>query len=138
MREELTTVSQIRERGGRLAGCVMQSVDLREFGTDDWAACELAGAHFLGCLFDCSDSEVIIRKHGGVARMSPPELIERIMSSVSIPVMAKARIGHFVEAQVLEALGVDYFFSRRWHVLQRFRMRTILPHLGQRCSPIFA
>jgi pyridoxal 5'-phosphate synthase pdxS subunit len=49
-----------------------------------------------------------IRKHGGVARMSPPELIERIMESVSIPVMAKARIGHFVEAQVLEALGVDY------------------------------
>jgi pyridoxal 5'-phosphate synthase pdxS subunit len=49
-----------------------------------------------------------IRVHGGVARMSPPELIERIMESVSIPVMAKARIGHFVEAQVLESLGVDY------------------------------
>src|SRR6188768_1278268 len=49
-----------------------------------------------------------IRAHGGVARMSPPELIERIMACVSIPVMAKARIGHFVEAQVLEALGVDY------------------------------
>ena len=49
-----------------------------------------------------------IRAHGGVARMSPPELIERIMETVSIPVMAKARIGHFVEAQVLEALGVDY------------------------------
>ncbi len=49
-----------------------------------------------------------IRAHGGVARMSPPELIQRIMESVSIPVMAKARIGHFVEAQVLEALNVDY------------------------------
>jgi pyridoxal 5'-phosphate synthase pdxS subunit len=49
-----------------------------------------------------------IRAHGGVARMSPPELIERIMEAVTIPVMAKARIGHFVEAQVLEALGVDY------------------------------
>ena len=49
-----------------------------------------------------------IRAHGGVARMSPPELIERIMDTVSIPVMAKARIGHFVEAQVLESLGVDY------------------------------
>src|ERR1044072_4702029 len=49
-----------------------------------------------------------IRAHGGVARMSPPEMIERIMESVSIPVMAKARIGHFVEAQVLEALGADY------------------------------
>src|SRR3954469_13990443 len=47
-----------------------------------------------------------IRAHGGVARMSPPELIERICESVSIPVMAKARIGHFVEAQVLEALSV--------------------------------
>jgi pyridoxal 5'-phosphate synthase pdxS subunit len=49
-----------------------------------------------------------IRAHGGVARMSPPELIERVMESVSIPVMAKARIGHFVEAQILESLGADY------------------------------
>src|SRR5918912_364464 len=49
-----------------------------------------------------------IRAQGGVARMSAPELIESIMQAVSIPVMAKARIGHFVEAQVLEALGVDY------------------------------
>ena len=49
-----------------------------------------------------------IRAQGGVARMSDPDLIEGIMASVSIPVMAKCRIGHFVEAQVLEALGVDY------------------------------
>lgn len=49
-----------------------------------------------------------IRAAGGVARMSPPEVIQRIIESVSIPVMAKCRIGHFVEAQVLEALGVDY------------------------------
>jgi len=49
-----------------------------------------------------------IRAHGGVARMSDPELILKIMDSVTIPVMAKCRIGHFVEAQVLEALGVDY------------------------------
>ncbi len=49
-----------------------------------------------------------IRAHGGVARMSDPELIQRIMEAVSIPVMAKCRIGHFVEAQVLEALGIDY------------------------------
>ena len=49
-----------------------------------------------------------IRAAGGVARMSDPALIEAIMAAVSIPVMAKARIGHFVEAQVLEALGVDY------------------------------
>jgi len=49
-----------------------------------------------------------IRAQGGVARMSDPGLILRIMESVSIPVMAKCRIGHFVEAQILEALGVDY------------------------------
>jgi pyridoxal 5'-phosphate synthase pdxS subunit len=49
-----------------------------------------------------------IRAQGGVARMSDPDLIDKIMDSVSIPVMAKCRIGHFVEAQILEALGVDY------------------------------
>ena len=49
-----------------------------------------------------------IRAQGGVARMSDPDMIARIMDEVSIPVMAKARIGHFVEAQVLEAIGVDY------------------------------
>ncbi|UYN92489.1 MAG: pyridoxal 5'-phosphate synthase lyase subunit PdxS [Anaerolineales bacterium] len=49
-----------------------------------------------------------IRAHGGVARMSDPGLIEEIMNTVSIPVMAKVRIGHFVEAQILESLGVDY------------------------------
>jgi len=49
-----------------------------------------------------------IRAAGGVARMADPKIIKEIMSAVTIPVMAKARIGHFVEAQVLEALGVDY------------------------------
>jgi pyridoxal 5'-phosphate synthase pdxS subunit len=49
-----------------------------------------------------------IRANGGVARMSDPELILKIIDSVSIPVMAKCRIGHFVEAQILESLGVDY------------------------------
>jgi len=49
-----------------------------------------------------------IRAQGGVARMSDPDLIDEIIKSVSIPVMAKARIGHFVEAQVLESLKVDY------------------------------
>lgn len=49
-----------------------------------------------------------IRKEGGVARMSPPELVAAIKETVTIPVMAKARIGHFVEAQVLEALDIDY------------------------------
>jgi pyridoxal 5'-phosphate synthase pdxS subunit len=49
-----------------------------------------------------------IRVQGGVARMSDPELILQIMDAVTIPVMAKVRIGHFVEAQILEAIGVDY------------------------------
>jgi pyridoxal 5'-phosphate synthase pdxS subunit len=49
-----------------------------------------------------------IRTQGGVARMSDPEMIQGIVEAVTIPVMAKARIGHFVEAQVLEALGIDY------------------------------
>lgn len=49
-----------------------------------------------------------IRAAGGVARMADPAIIQRIMDSVTIPVMAKARIGHFVEAQILESLGADY------------------------------
>jgi pyridoxal 5'-phosphate synthase pdxS subunit len=49
-----------------------------------------------------------IRAQGGVARMSDPDMIEEIKATVSIPVMAKARIGHFVEAQILQAIGVDY------------------------------
>ena len=49
-----------------------------------------------------------IRVEGGVARMAPPKKIREIMDSVTIPVMAKCRIGHFAEAQILEALGVDY------------------------------
>ena len=49
-----------------------------------------------------------IRAHGGVARMADPAKVEEIINAVSIPVMAKSRIGHFVEAQVLESLGVDY------------------------------
>src|SRR5580765_5855057 len=49
-----------------------------------------------------------IRAEGGVARMADASKVEEIMNAVSIPVMAKARIGHFVEAQVLQALGVDY------------------------------
>jgi pyridoxal 5'-phosphate synthase pdxS subunit len=49
-----------------------------------------------------------IRADGGVARMSDPDMIQKIMEAVTIPVMAKCRIGHFVEAQILEAIGVDY------------------------------
>src|SRR5699024_34798 len=54
------------------------------------------------------DALPIFRAEGGVSRMSDPEMIEGIIEAVSIPVMAKARIGHFVEAQVLQELGVDY------------------------------
>src|SRR6202453_3406948 len=50
----------------------------------------------------------MIRAEGGVARMARPSLIKEILDSVSIPVMAKARIGHFAEAQILQALGVDF------------------------------
>ncbi len=49
-----------------------------------------------------------IRREGGVARMADPEVVERIMNAVTIPVMAKCRIGHFAEARILEALGVDF------------------------------
>jgi pyridoxal 5'-phosphate synthase pdxS subunit len=49
-----------------------------------------------------------IRAHGGVARMADPEIVQSIIEAVSVPVMAKCRIGHFAEAQVLESLGVDY------------------------------
>jgi pyridoxal 5'-phosphate synthase pdxS subunit len=49
-----------------------------------------------------------IRAQGGVARMSDPKIIEEIMNAVTVPVMAKARIGHFVEAKILEAMGIDY------------------------------
>src|SRR5688500_16474708 len=49
-----------------------------------------------------------IRAQGGVARMSDPEMISGIIEAVTIPVMAKCRIGHFVEARILEALGTDY------------------------------
>src|SRR5437660_5521034 len=49
-----------------------------------------------------------IRAEGGVARMADPNKVSEIMETVSIPVMAKTRIGHFVEAQILQALGVDY------------------------------
>jgi len=49
-----------------------------------------------------------IRAQGGVSRMSDPDMIEGIIDAVTIPVMAKARIGHFVEAQILQSLGVDY------------------------------
>ena len=53
-----------------------------------------------------------IRKDGGVARMSAPQMIQAIKAKVSIPVMAKCRIGHFVEAQILQALKIDFIDDR--------------------------
>ena len=55
-----------------------------------------------------------IRAAGGVARMADPTIIENIMKSVTIPVMAKCRIGHFVEAQIFEAVGLDSFFVQKY------------------------
>ena len=63
-----------------------------------------------------------IRRDGGVARMSDPAMIEAIQAAVTIPVMAKCRIGHFAEAQVLESLGVDYIDESE--VLTRPTRRT--------------
>src|SRR6202007_785005 len=54
----------------------------------------------------------MIRAEGGVARMANPRLIKQIIQAVSIPVMAKARIGHFAEAQILQELGVDFIDER--------------------------
>jgi pyridoxal biosynthesis lyase PdxS len=56
-----------------------------------------------------------IRKNGGVARMSDPSVIKEIQAAVTIPVMAKTRIGHYVEAQILEALKVDYIDESEVH-----------------------
>ena len=72
---------------------------------DDARVAEAAGAVAVMALERVPSD---IRRDGGVARMSDPEMIQGIQSAVSIPVMAKARIGHFVEARVLEALDIDY------------------------------
>jgi pyridoxal 5'-phosphate synthase pdxS subunit len=81
-------------------GVIMDVVD-----ADQAAIAEQAGACAVMALERVPSD---IRRDGGVARMSDPEMIEGIKAAVTIPVMAKARIGHFVEAQILEALEVDY------------------------------
>jgi len=72
-----------------------------------------------------------IRAAGGVARMADPKKIKEIMAAVSIPVMAKVRIGHFVEAQILEALGVDYIDESEvltpadpWHHIDKWQFKV--------------
>src|SRR5574340_287732 len=76
-----------------------------------------------------------IRANGGVARMSDPDMILKIMDAVSIPVMAKCRIGHFVEAQILEAIGVDYIDESE--VLTPADEATTFSSTISRC-PLFA
>jgi predicted Rossmann-fold nucleotide-binding protein len=66
MRPELHDPSDIRARSGNLAGCVIQSADLREFRLADWRAADVQGAYFLGCLFDSIDSELALRRSGAV------------------------------------------------------------------------
>ncbi|KAK9461557.1 SOR/SNZ family-domain-containing protein [Lipomyces oligophaga] len=68
-----------------------------------------------------------IRAEGGVARMSDPKMIKEIIEAVSIPVMAKCRIGHFVEAQIIEALGVDYIDESALQNFANVRIEVLTP-----------
>ncbi|MBX2833925.1 MAG: pyridoxal 5'-phosphate synthase lyase subunit PdxS [Micavibrio sp.] len=88
-----------------------------------------------------------IRKAGGVARMSPPEIIQEVMGAVSIPVMAKCRIGHFAEAQLLQQMGVDYIdesevltpADEEYHINKRdFKVPFVCgaKNLGEACRRI--
>lgn len=90
-----------REINGKLFGGVIMDV----VNAEQAKIAESAGAVAVMAL---ERVPADIRKDGGVARMSDPKLIEEILQAVSIPVMAKVRIGHFVEAQIIEALRVDY------------------------------
>src|SRR5512138_3193880 len=83
-----------------VGGVIMDVVD-----SDQARIAEAAGAVAVMALERVPSD---IRKQGGVARMSDPSMIKEIKAAVSIPVMAKARIGHFMEARILEAIGIDY------------------------------
>ncbi len=99
--EEKGTARDKTGMAERLKGGVIMDVT----GAEQARIAEAAGAVAVMALERVPSD---IRAAGGVARMCDPSVIEEIMSAVTIPVMAKARIGHFVEAQVLEALGVDF------------------------------
>jgi pyridoxal 5'-phosphate synthase pdxS subunit len=101
MEKELGTIAIKRGLAQMLKGGVIMDVVTPEHAkiAEDAGACAVMALERV---------PADIRAHGGVARMSDPALIVKIMETVTIPVMAKCRIGHFVEAQVLEALGVDY------------------------------
>ena len=101
MKKEVATFAVKKGLAQRLKGGVIMDVVTHEHAR----IAEDAGAVAVMAL---ERVPADIRKDGGVARMSDPELILQIMDAVTIPVMAKARIGHFVEAQILEAIGVDY------------------------------
>jgi pyridoxal 5'-phosphate synthase pdxS subunit len=98
-----TTGSDLVKRG--LAEMLKGGVIMDVVNADQAKVAEDAGAVAVMALERVPSD---IRRDGGVARMSDPAMIEAIQAAVTIPVMAKARIGHFVEAQVLEALGVDF------------------------------
>ena len=70
-----------------------------------------------------------IRRDGGVARMSDPQMIKAIQKAVSIPVMAKVRIGHFVEAQILEAIGIDFIDESEVLIKQPSKCRSYVEHV---------
>ncbi len=101
MEKEMGTVTLKRGLAQMLKGGVIMDVVTPEHAriAEDAGACAVMALERV---------PADIRAQGGVARMSDPELILQIMDAVTIPVMAKCRIGHFVEAQVLEALGVDF------------------------------
>jgi pyridoxal 5'-phosphate synthase pdxS subunit len=101
MEKEVGTVALKRGLAQMLKGGVIMDVVTPEHAqiAEDAGACAVMALERV---------PADIRAHGGVARMSDPALILQIMEAVTIPVMAKCRIGHFVEAQVLEAIGVDY------------------------------
>src|SRR5215469_4696371 len=103
MAEERTTGTARVKRG--LAEMLRGGVIMDVVTPDQAKIAEDAGASSVMAL---ERVPADIRRDGGVARMSDPEMIEGIKAAVTIPVMAKARIGHFAEAQILQALGVDY------------------------------
>lgn len=104
MSNDLTTTGTSRVKRG-LAEMLKGGVIMDVVTADQARVAEDAGAVAVMAL---ERVPADIRAQGGVARMSDPDLIDEIIASVSIPVMAKARIGHFVEARVLQELGVDY------------------------------
>lgn len=100
----VTTTGSVRVKRG-LADMLKGGVIMDVIDTEQARIAEEAGAVAVMAL---ERVPADIRREGGVARMSDPDMIDAIIATVSIPVMAKARIGHFVEAQVLQSLGVDY------------------------------